>query len=113
MEWLRQSATALGLLSEEEDEDGNVKEGWLESERSPPRPGFLLRLARLLPLTLALTVCAEKGGFRHNWLKRYFVLDREKLVYREGKNAGSSIKGTIAVDSIVEARASVSPTLRP
>ena len=35
MEWLRQSATALGLLSEEEEEeDGNVKEGWLESERS-------------------------------------------------------------------------------
>ena len=64
----------------------------------------------LLPLTLALTVFTEKGGFRHNWLKRYFVLDREKLLYREGKNAGSSIKGTIAVDSIVEARASVSPT---
>ena len=37
MEWLRQSATALGLLSDEEDEDGNVKEGWLESERSRAR----------------------------------------------------------------------------
>ena len=73
-------------------------------------PAFLLPLPLgLLPLTLAL-VFTEKGGVRHNWLKRYFVLDREKLVYREGKNAGSSIKGTIAVDSIVEARASVSPT---
>jgi len=37
MEWLRQSATALGLLSDEEDEGGNVKEGWLESERSRAR----------------------------------------------------------------------------
>ena len=50
----------------------------------------------------------KRGGVRHNWLRRWCVLDAQRLAYFESEDAGRA-KGAIELAAVVQVRASVAP----
>ena len=50
----------------------------------------------------------KRGGVRHNWLRRWCVLDAQRLAYFESEDAGRA-KGTIELAAVVQVRASGAP----